>query len=160
MGMSQVLRLSRAWRDSVANAHVLALNSGDADRVFNRLMKTSRGQANIYIKKFGGVYDPRLTQHYIQKMTASQLASVSDGVGSASSACHFGTTEFARQNPDRQWELTWRHFGSARPRQSHLDADGMSIPVEGDFGVVPRMGAPGCNCMAELSDVTPAPPKR
>jgi len=157
MAYTQALRQSRALRDSVANAHVLALNSGNPDRVFNRLMATSRAQANIYVQKFGGTYNAAQTQHYIQRMTRSQLAGITDGAGSATSACHFGTTEFAKQNSDRDWILTWHHFGSARPRPSHIDADGMQVRAGDPFGVVPGMGAPGCNCMSELSEARPAP---
>lgn len=155
---TQVFRQSRALRDSVAEAHVRALNTGKFDKVFNRLMKTSRAQANLYASKFGGTYDPKRTQKYIQAMTRSQLSSVTDGMGSATSASHFGIEEFARQNPGRNWLLAWHHgSASARPRPEHIDMDGRTARIGEGFDVTPGLGAPGCGCMIELIEQTLAP---
>ena len=149
---TRVLQQSRALRDSVVHAHDLALRSGDADRIFNRLMATSRGQANILQQWFDGAYDPRQTQHYLQTMARSQIQGATDATASASQASNFGTREFAKQNPNRIWTLTWRHFPSSRPRLVHVHADGTRIYVGENFGIAPGMGAPHCNCLAEVGE--------
>ena len=157
---TRALQQVRALRDEAVHAHQLALESGNLDRMVSRLNRTARATANVYINKFGGTYNPQQTLNYLQKMAMSQLSDArTDGRGSASSASHFGTREFARQNPGRDWILTWRHFPSARPRPSHVDADGSTIPVTGSFGVVPSMGAPHCNCVAELGVPTVRAPE-
>lgn len=147
---STALRQTRAVRDSVERAHSLAVRSNDLNRMVNRLNNTARQTANVYINKFGGVYDPRQTQHYLQKMAQSHLQQGLSGLQSASGASQFGVREFAKQNPDRRWEIIWRHFGSAHPRPEHVAADGTTIEAGGSFGISPGMGVPHCNCMAEL----------
>lgn len=147
---STALRQTRAVRDSVERAHDLAIRSNNMNRMVNRLNATARQTANVYINKFGGVYDPRQTQHYLQAMARSHLQQGLSGLQSASGASQFGVREFAKQNPDRRWEIIWRHFGSAHPRPEHVAADGTTIEAGGSFGISPGMGVPHCNCMAEL----------
>ena len=99
--------------------------------------------------KHGGFYDPQRTHAYLFAMTESQLAAHTDGRGSATGAVAFGVREFARQD-NREWQLVWRH-GASGPtsRPEHLAADGLTIPADGDFGVSPGIGSPGCNCVIE-----------
>jgi hypothetical protein len=156
-GQSIALRQTRALRDAVEHAHDLAVRSNNLDRIVNRLNSTARQQARIYINRFGGVYDPRQTAHYLQRMAQSQLETGASGLQSANAASQFGTREFAKQNPDRVWTLTWRHFGSAHPRPEHIDADGTQITLPGQFGISPGMGVPHCHCIAELSVETSTP---
>jgi hypothetical protein len=122
-----------ALRDDRVHYHAAAIEAGDRGRLLVENLTTSTMVGQYLAWEWRGGYDPRATYGYLREMTDSQFFGRSDGQGSATAATHFGTREFARQNPGRPWTLTWRHHGGNRPRPEHLHADGTTVPAGEDF---------------------------
>ena len=143
----------QAFRDSRVAAHAAALEAEDRGRLLTALVETSGSVGNLLATQHGGpAYDVSVTVNYLTRVADTHIAEVRDGLGSATFAAYFGVTEFCSQDSrktGRRWSVTWRHNGGGSGRPTHIQADGLTVPVGQPFGVTPAMGSVGCACTAE-----------